>query len=420
MWLLGENGLRQVLRYIKARLTGIATEAFVNSSVQNMKANRVTYDAYGNQFPTRAALLSASTVYYQGRAYIPKAHDYCIVTSDEGAPNPFTNGQTRYEHDGARWIYDMGINDRPNTAAENAALASGITYALVAETIAHHAATDNPHNVVAAQVKFTDGQSFQEKYNSGQLTGAPGKDGNPGKDGERGEDGIGTPGRDGAPGAAATVTVGTVTTGAAGSAASVTNAGTANAAVLNFVIPKGGTGATGATGAKGNTGSTGATGAKGTSFWGTTINVSNISQISGMAVGDYIVNTSAATRTILGRSTAPGGIVKSTSATAGADEGSLAGSTETALAYKTGTTSQPPPDYPNPDVVVTLDFIPSAIFASYDYGSSSSNATPDWTVGPGRVIAGVITLETGLQGFRLKRRTSTSGTTYNIDYIVFK
>ncbi|MBQ9631430.1 MAG: hypothetical protein IJV04_00730 [Lachnospiraceae bacterium] len=40
-------------------------------------------------------------------------------------------------------------------------------------------------------------------------------------------------------GQAATIAVGTVTTGAAGSSASVTNSGTQNAAVFDFVIPKG-------------------------------------------------------------------------------------------------------------------------------------------------------------------------------------
>ena len=52
----------------------------------------------------------------------------------------------------------------------------------------------------------------------------------------------GDAGTDGSDGAAATITVGTVTTGAEGSQASVTNSGTANAAVLDFVIPKGATG----------------------------------------------------------------------------------------------------------------------------------------------------------------------------------
>ena len=43
-------------------------------------------------------------------------------------------------------------------------------------------------------------------------------------------------------GPAATVRVGTVTTGAAGSSASVTNSGTENAAIFDFVIPRGNTG----------------------------------------------------------------------------------------------------------------------------------------------------------------------------------
>lgn len=55
----------------------------------------------------------------------------------------------------------------------------------------------------------------------------------------------GAPGTPGAAGAAATVAVGTVTTGAPGTNASITNSGTENAAVLNFVIPRGNTGASG-------------------------------------------------------------------------------------------------------------------------------------------------------------------------------
>ena len=68
---------------------------------------------------------------------------------------------------------------------------------------------------------------------NGVDTGKPSR----GVKGDAGNDGV-----DGQDGAAATVTVGTVTTGAEGSQASVTNSGTANAAVLDFVIPKGATG----------------------------------------------------------------------------------------------------------------------------------------------------------------------------------
>ena len=55
----------------------------------------------------------------------------------------------------------------------------------------------------------------------------------------------GNPGKDGDDGKAATIQIGTVTTGAAGSQAAVTNTGTANAAVLDFVIPRGSQGADG-------------------------------------------------------------------------------------------------------------------------------------------------------------------------------
>lgn len=101
-------------------------------------------------------------------------------------------------------------------------------------------------NIDASDIEFTDGQTFQQKYDSGQLTGPAGKDG---IDGQPGKDG--TPGSDGQDGAAATITVGTVTTGKPGSQAKVVNAGTSNAAVLNFTIPRGATGATGNPGADG-------------------------------------------------------------------------------------------------------------------------------------------------------------------------
>ena len=65
---------------------------------------------------------------------------------------------------------------------------------------------------------------------------------------------IGIPGKDGA---AATVEVGTVTTGEPGTEACVTNSGTENAAVLDFVIPRG------ADGEKGDKGDTGEKGEKG-------------------------------------------------------------------------------------------------------------------------------------------------------------
>lgn len=58
----------------------------------------------------------------------------------------------------------------------------------------------------------------------------------------------GEPGKDGAPGASATIGVGTVEASEPGSDPQVTNSGTANAAIFNFVLPKGQAGPPGADG----------------------------------------------------------------------------------------------------------------------------------------------------------------------------
>lgn len=79
--------------------------------------------------------------------------------------------------------------------------------------------------------------------------------------GEKGADGQdGARGERGPAGTAATIQVGTVTSG---TTASVTNVGTTSAARFNFVLPKGDKGETGARGPQGERGQTGATGPKG-------------------------------------------------------------------------------------------------------------------------------------------------------------
>lgn len=105
----------------------LADRNFVNSSVEQSAANRVTYNELGDPFPTRAALAGALAYYFNGQRYSPNQHDYALVVSDEGAPAPFTNGQTRFEWSGTSWVYAYGINDRPFTSEERAALESGIT-----------------------------------------------------------------------------------------------------------------------------------------------------------------------------------------------------------------------------------------------------------------------------------------------------
>ena len=93
----------------------------------------------------------------------------------------------------------------------------------------------------AAQNAAEDAQQTAEEIKEQAESGAfNGKDGSPGPAGPQGEPG--PAGADGAPGkdgAAATVAVGTVATGEPDTPASVTNSGTENAAVLDFLIPKG-------------------------------------------------------------------------------------------------------------------------------------------------------------------------------------
>ena len=90
-------------------------------------------------------------------------------------------------------------------------------------------------------------------------TGPAGPQGPEGPAGPRGEQGAAGPA-----GPAATIEIGTVRAGDPGGAPSVTNSGSANAAVLDFVLPRGESGPQGPAGATGPRGATGATGPAGT------------------------------------------------------------------------------------------------------------------------------------------------------------
>lgn len=88
--------------------------------------------------------------------------------------------------------------------------------------------------LAAAQTAADVANTVLEAKNNGEFIGSQGEKGDKGDKGDPGEPG--PPGKDGA---AATVSIGTVTTGDPDTPASVTNSGTENAAVLDFVIPKG-------------------------------------------------------------------------------------------------------------------------------------------------------------------------------------
>nr|DAW19872.1 MAG TPA: nucleoid-associated protein [Caudoviricetes sp.] len=143
-------------------------------------------------------------------------------------------------------------------------------------------------NVTAQDVAFTDGETFQTKYDSGELTGPAGQAG-----------ATGAPGKDGS---AATVTVGKVTTGAAGSQAAVTNSGSTSAAVFDFTIPRG---ADGAVGPAGKDGAPGAQGPAGTPGKDAVINGVNALTLN--ATGGLKGNQSGSTYTLDGAGLRPKG-----------------------------------------------------------------------------------------------------------------
>lgn len=142
----------------------------------------VAYDQYGDQLIERYSPIPAYARVVEG-SYIEDTH----------APNE--NVSSDYEK-------LLSAADTANKAAEDATLAA------------------------------EDAQQTTEEIRQQAESGAfNGKDGSPGPAGADG-----APGKDGA---AATVTVGKVTTVEPDTPAAVTNSGTQNAAVLNFLIPKG-------------------------------------------------------------------------------------------------------------------------------------------------------------------------------------
>lgn len=135
-----ENGLSSRLTNVEGKIPAqasaqnqLADKNYVTDLVSKSAADRVTYNQAGDPFPTRNALLTASTFYHAGAVYTPNDHDYALVVADEGAPSPFTGGQTRFEWTGSTWEYACGINERPFTSEEQAALDSGITAEKVAK-----------------------------------------------------------------------------------------------------------------------------------------------------------------------------------------------------------------------------------------------------------------------------------------------
>jgi hypothetical protein len=122
-----DAGLWLLVPVQASALNQLADKAFVNSTLNSLSAFHVVYDVQNNPFPTKAALLSATTYYYGGQPYAPSNNDYATVLADED----YAGAQTRYVYAGASWAFQFKINDTPFTASQLAAINSGITAAAI-------------------------------------------------------------------------------------------------------------------------------------------------------------------------------------------------------------------------------------------------------------------------------------------------
>ena len=105
---------------------------FVNSSINNLAAYYLTYNAQGDAFPTKTALDAATTFYNGGVARSPTKNDYLIVLADEEHTTALgVNPTTRYVYDGAQWAFQYVVNNTSLTQAQVDAINSGITALLV-------------------------------------------------------------------------------------------------------------------------------------------------------------------------------------------------------------------------------------------------------------------------------------------------
>ncbi len=118
----------------------LATQSFTNSSINNLAAFYITYNADNASFPSKAALTGATTFYNDKKPRIPTTNDYAIVRADESQPKGVDGSYptTRYVYQGGTypagsWSFQWVINNTSLTQAQIDALNSGITAAGVAQ-----------------------------------------------------------------------------------------------------------------------------------------------------------------------------------------------------------------------------------------------------------------------------------------------
>ena len=121
----------------------LADKNFVNSSISTNTANYISNN--GQPF-TSVEQLEA----YSGAV---SNNDYAFVTGTDSAGNTFYDRYKATVSEGVvSWAFEYRLNNSSFTAAQWAAIESGITAALVASYSAHLANTSNPHQVTKTQI----------------------------------------------------------------------------------------------------------------------------------------------------------------------------------------------------------------------------------------------------------------------------
>lgn len=138
----------------------LADKDFVNSTVNSLAAFYITSDIQGDPFATKAALL-AGPYYSGGETRVLTRNDYALVVADE----THDNKTSRYLYDGEQWVWQYVINDTQFTAAQVAALNSGITDTLVTQI------GTNTTAISGKQDTLTAGDNIDITQNTISVTG---------------------------------------------------------------------------------------------------------------------------------------------------------------------------------------------------------------------------------------------------------
>ena len=149
------GGIQGLIPNQASQANQLADKDFVNSSLNSITAFYITKNAQGDPFATKAELTSATVFYSGGEVRVPTRNDYAYVLEDESKTDPVTSEKpsTRYIYQNNQWEYQYTVNKTALTAAQLAAINSGITQALVALISTNQG---NIATIMADYIKSTD------------------------------------------------------------------------------------------------------------------------------------------------------------------------------------------------------------------------------------------------------------------------